>query len=116
MTTELKVQFSNDRDDKVISAKENLWDYGWTKYRKIEDCISVDAKFNSQGEIEGINFGAEDSKNSIADIQENIAKLVLQDKDIQIEEVQVHTVKNILQAYSDDLEKLSLKIKKKQTE
>jgi hypothetical protein len=115
VTKQLTIKYSDDREDQTVTTKDNLWDYSWPKYRKVEDCISVDAKFNSKGEVIGVNFGSEDSKNSIADIQEKIAELVLEDKNISTDEVQAHTVKNILETYSNDLEKLSLKVKKKQT-
>lgn len=114
MSKSIEVQFSDDRNDKTITVRENLYDYPWNQYRNVERAIKARAQMDRNGEIQGINIDSDEMGGFIVDMQEEIAKLVLQDNDISMDEVNAHTIKNIFSAYTEDIEKLGLKLKKNQ--
>jgi hypothetical protein len=109
----IKVELEHG-ETREISARENLYDYPWTQYRKVEGSIKAHAQMNRDGEIEKINVESGEMGDFIVEMQEEIAKLVLNDNNIELDEVNVNTVKNIFQAYTEDIEKLGLKLKKNQ--
>ena len=45
-------------------------------------------------------------------LQEKMAKIVLESEDIQLADVKARTVKEIVQSYGDDMEELGLELKK----
>jgi len=114
MTKTINVEYADDREDEKISGKENLYDYPWNQYRNVEGAIKARAQMDRNGEIQGLNINSDEMGGFIVDMQEEIAKLILNDHDIGLDEVNVNTVKNIFTAYTDDIEKLGLKLKKNQ--
>lgn len=114
MSKSITVEYSDDRDDKVITCKENLYDYPWNQYRKVESAIKARAQMDRNGEIQALDISSEEMGGFIVEMQEQLAKLVLSQHDVSLDEVNVNTVKNIFKAYTDDIEKLGLKLKKNQ--
>jgi len=114
MSKTIEVQFADDREDKNITTKDNLYDYPWNQYRNVESAIKARAQMNRDGEIDAINIDSDQMGGFIVEMQEEIAKLILNSNDITLDEVNVTTVKNIFQAYTEDIEKLGLKLKKNQ--
>jgi len=112
----IKIQYADDREDETVTVKDNLYDYPWNQYRNVESSIKARAQMDRNGEIQGLNISSEEMGDFIVEMQEAIAKLVLNSNDITLDEVNVQTVKNIFQAYTDDIEKLGLKLKKNQQE
>ncbi len=114
MSKTVTVEYADERDDQTITGKENLYDYPWNQYRDVEGAIKARAQMNRDGEIQGLNIDSDEMGGFIVDMQEEIAKLILNDHGIKLDEVNVNTVKNIFTAYTDDIEKLGLKLKKNQ--
>lgn len=114
MTKTITVEYADDRENRTVSAKDNLYDYPWNRYRNVESAIKARAQMNRDGEIDGINIDSDEMGGFVVEMQEEIAKLVLNDHDISLDEVNVNTVKNIFTAYTEDIEKLGLKLKKNQ--
>lgn len=114
MSKTIKIQYSDDRDNETVTARENLYDYPWNQYRDVEGAIKARAQMDRNGEIQALNIDSDEMGDFIIDIQEAIAQLVLNDNNIQRDEVNVHTIKNIFSAYTEDIEKLGLKLKKNQ--
>lgn len=117
MSKTITIEYSEEgKEDQKISVKENLYDYPWNEYRNVEGAVKARAQMDRNGEITGLDIESSEMGGFIVEMQEEIAKLVLNNKDISLDEVTVNTVKNIFQAYTNDIEKLGLKLKKNQQE
>ncbi len=109
----ITVHFSDDREAVEKSFKENLYDYPWNQYRKIEQQIQAYASLNRDGEIQSLDIDKDDMGEMIVNVQNKLAEVVLNQHGIGLDEVTAETVKNIVSSYGDDMEKLGLKLKKK---
>jgi len=115
MSKTINVEYVDGSTD-TVTVKENLYDYPWNQYRNVESSIKARARMDRNGEIQALDIDSEEMGGFIVEMQEEIAKLVLNSKDITLDEVTVTTVKNVFQSYTEDIEKLGLKLKKNQQE
>jgi len=107
----LEIQYNNGETVEK-TFPENLYDLPWNQYRKIEEQIKAQVRIGAGGEIEALNVDEENMGNFLADLQGKLAEVVLNHNDIEVDEVKASTVKNLFSAYSEDIEKLGLKLKK----
>jgi len=116
MSKSIEIHYADGSESETVTCKDNLYDYPWNQYRKVESSIKARARMDRDGQIEALDIDSEEMGDFIVEMQEEIAKLVLNSHDVALDEVNVTTVKNIFQAYTEDIEKLGLKLKKNQQE
>ena len=113
MSKHITVHYSNgDTEEKAFPDK--LYELSWNNYQMIERKIKMNASIDRDGEVESFDVSEENMGDFIVEIQETLAKAVLKEKDVDIDNVTVQTVKKVINKYGDDMEELNLKLKKKQ--
>jgi len=111
MTKEVTVYYRNG-DSKKIELPDNLYDLPWSKYRRIERKVKMNAEVNRDGEIMALNVDSSQMGEFLVEYQETLAEVLLSEENIDLDDVTTQTVKNVLNAYSDEIEdehKLQLK-------
>jgi len=109
---EIDVYF-RDGEQKRLEFPEKLYDLPWSKYRKLERKIKMNAQVDRDGEIQTLDIDSDKLGEFLVEYQNEMAKLVLDEQNIDINDVTTRTVKNIIQSYGDDMEELGLELKKK---
>ena len=109
---EIDIEFKDGRTE-TYSFVDNLYDLSWQDYKPIERTVKMNAKTDRNGEIQEIQI---DHDEFLVDLQEAMAKAVLSEHNIDLNEVKVSTVKEIITEYGNDMEELNVKLKKKRAE
>jgi len=102
-----------DGNVETYSFVENLYDLSWQEYKPIERTVKMNAKTDRDGNIQEIQI---DQDKFIVDLQEAIAKAILSEHSIDLNEVKVSTIKEIIAEYGGDMEDLNVKLKKKRAD
>lgn len=108
---EIDVEFK-DGSVETYSFVENLYDLDWQSYKPIERTVKMNAVTDRNGDIQEIQINQDEF---IVELQEAIAKAVLKDKNIELNNVKVSTIKELIMEYGEDMEELNLKLKKKES-
>lgn len=103
----------NDCETETFQSVDNLYDLSWNNYRDIEQQIEGNIAVDSDGNVEALDVGSEQVGDMIVNLQEAIANAVLQQNDCDVTDVKASSVKTIFSEYSEDIEDLGLKLKKK---
>jgi len=112
MAKELEVHF-NDGETETRNFPESLQDIPWPKYQKLERKIKMNAELDRDGQIKSLTVDDENMGDFFVDIQEQMAKMILEAENIDINDVTTRTVKKIIQEYGNDMEEFGMKLKKK---
>lgn len=108
----LEITF-NDGETETFQSVDNLYELSWNEYREIEKQIEGNIAVDSDGNVEALDVGSDQVGDMIVNLQEAIANAVLQQNDCDVTDVKASTVKEIFSTYSEDIEELGLKLKKK---
>jgi len=115
VTKTLTVYF-RDGTEKEKDFPDKLYDLPWSKYRKLERKIKMNAQVDRDGEIQRLDVDSGDMGEFLVEFQNTLAKLVLSEQSIDINDVTTKTVKNLIEEYGEDMEELGLELKKNQAE
>jgi len=112
MSKHITVHFKDGtKEEKAFPDK--LYDLSWNNYQMIERKMKMNAELDRDGEIQNLSVSEENMGDFIVEIQETLAKAILREKGVKLDEVTVKTVKTIIEEYGDDMNELGLKLKKK---
>ncbi len=111
MSKQLKVYY-RDGESEQLSFPDSLTHLPWPKYRKIERKIKMNAELGRDGEVKDLTVSDENLGDFFVELQQEMAQVILDEQNIDIDDVTAKTVKTIVEDYSEGLGDFNLKKKK----